>query len=677
TTVPQVQDGRNYTFYVLCMNPAGLYSKVSTVSFGVNTAIANRIIEMSPTGYVKLDKANITVVTNKDAMCRYKEEDILQNFPQGFAKNHYFNKDPLMQQAYSYDIICIFNDAETVSGTLAFVVDKTAHTTPEVKAPAEQCDATSLKVNFSSTDATSGISQYYWRVSRSNNDTLLNGSTNQTELTVSIALTHGDIYEWQIIPKDNTGNVGPGKTAITKILLENDLKCRFNALPVLNKSVSLTEKGAKLKTQCSDDSSCLTYYSYLITPSSLCTCNSCKLVVNPTLALEIDITENSTLCYNVTDNDHISNMQNFSVLFESCTGSGCCNGKKAKICSPDCEPITDISCDMGAIDTDLDTIFDMNETACGLNPQNQSDALADFDQDGLSNKLECIQWGTNLTNNDTDGDGYTDKKEADQGTNPRDKSSVPAPVVDPSLDTDGDGIKDKAEKSCGTKTDVKDADEDPDDDGLTNKEECTEGTDINNPDTDGDGYTDKAELDQGTSPTDGEEKPKNNTLSIILFVVGFALVGGGGFLFVKNQPPSQPKQPKPGGAKEEHKPFIDFKYTKKELGSQQQQQQQQQQYAYQPQYSDRPYRRTEARPESSPEDIDEEIRKKKEHLRVKKMTSVFDEFSGETEQKMPPAQPKPKPEAPKKDEEVFEKLDRIDQEDAFDELERLSRGKRK
>jgi hypothetical protein len=53
-----------------------------------------------------------------------------------------------------------------------------------------------------------------------------------------------------------------------------------------------------------------------------------------------------------------------------------------------------------------------------------------------------------------------------------------------------------------------DANEDPDNDGLTNLQEFVAGTDPHNPDTDGDGLDDGKELALGTDPrkpdTDGD-----------------------------------------------------------------------------------------------------------------------------------------------------------------------------
>ena len=119
-------------------------------------------------------------------------------------------------------------------------------------------------------------------------------------------------------------------------------------------------------------------------------------------------------------------------------------------------------------DDDGDGLEDEVEIAYGLDPKDPSDAEADFDSDGLSNKKE-IEIGTNINDKDTDGDGIDDNMELKYGLDP---------------------------------TDSTDASEDADNDGLSNKKEIEIGSDINDKDTDGDGIPDKKEVEYGLNPTD-------------------------------------------------------------------------------------------------------------------------------------------------------------------------------
>ena len=158
----------------------------------------------------------------------------------------------------------------------------------------------------------------------------------------------------------------------------------------------------------------------------------------------------------------------------------------------------------------------------GLNPSNPSDAVQDFDLDGLTNLQEFTQ-GTNIFLNDSDADGLTDNQELVLGSNPiladTDNDglvdgSEPSPTIDTDgdglinlldPDSDNDGVPDGAEIALGTDplradTDndgIADGSEDSDGDGVVNGDEILENTDPTNPDTDEDGLSDGEELTPG------------------------------------------------------------------------------------------------------------------------------------------------------------------------------------
>ena len=133
------------------------------------------------------------------------------------------------------------------------------------------------------------------------------------------------------------------------------------------------------------------------------------------------------------------------------------------------------------------------------------DPTLDTDGDGLTDVIEG-EIGTNPENPDTDGDGENDFVEIGDASNP--------------TDTDGDGIIDAIESSIndqdgdGVNDEEDPANEDPcipnlsagncdqDNDGLTNDEEITIGTDPTNPDTDDDGFNDGEESSSGSDPLD-------------------------------------------------------------------------------------------------------------------------------------------------------------------------------
>ena len=132
--------------------------------------------------------------------------------------------------------------------------------------------------------------------------------------------------------------------------------------------------------------------------------------------------------------------------------------------------------DPGNADTDNDGVNDGDEVDAGTDPINPCDpsinALGtnDCDNDGLDNDGETAA-GTDNTNPDTDGDGFTDGEEVDNGTDPLNECSPPTAGAD-----------------------------DCDNDGLTNDEEIAIGTDPADPDTDNDGILDGTEDNNGSDP---------------------------------------------------------------------------------------------------------------------------------------------------------------------------------
>ncbi len=97
---------------------------------------------------------------------------------------------------------------------------------------------------------------------------------------------------------------------------------------------------------------------------------------------------------------------------------------------------------------------------------------------------------------DTDGDGLTDDREANIGTNPL------------SADSDGDGLQDNEELMIYN---TKPLNSDSDGDGLTDYEEISVyGSDPLSIDSDGDGYSDGEEVQNGYNPV-GDGALKTNS----------------------------------------------------------------------------------------------------------------------------------------------------------------------
>ena len=129
-------------------------------------------------------------------------------------------------------------------------------------------------------------------------------------------------------------------------------------------------------------------------------------------------------------------------------------------------------------DSDGDGLSDLEERQLGTNPLQQ-----DSDGDGLSD-LEERRLGTNPLQQDSDFDGLSDIEERRLGTNPL------------QWDSDGDGLSDSEERQLGTNPLQRDSDGD----SLSDSEERQLGTNPLHGDTDADGLDDGAEIRANTNP---------------------------------------------------------------------------------------------------------------------------------------------------------------------------------
>lgn len=140
-------------------------------------------------------------------------------------------------------------------------------------------------------------------------------------------------------------------------------------------------------------------------------------------------------------------------------------------------------------DTDGGGEADGSEVQMGRDPLLIYDDITyDRDGDGLTNGQEILL-NTNAEDPDSDGDGVLDGEDLFP-TDPKYKE-----------DTDEDGLPDAYERKNNLQPDKRsDANEDPDNDQLSNVDEFIEGTDMNKFDTDEDGIGDGEEVHNETDP---------------------------------------------------------------------------------------------------------------------------------------------------------------------------------
>lgn len=147
--------------------------------------------------------------------------------------------------------------------------------------------------------------------------------------------------------------------------------------------------------------------------------------------------------------------------------------------------------------------FPAGEMTYGIVSQTEHGVIAlASDQPGSTASVFEFTPGTGFVGSDS----FT--YEVYDSANPSHKSAtatVSIIVEDNREDSDGDGLSDAKEAELGT--DPQDADSD--DDGINDGDEVALGTDPNNADSDGDGVSDGAEITAGSDPNDASSRPSD------------------------------------------------------------------------------------------------------------------------------------------------------------------------
>jgi hypothetical protein len=153
--------------------------------------------------------------------------------------------------------------------------------------------------------------------------------------------------------------------------------------------------------------------------------------------------------------------------------------------------------------------YDASGNISGYSPESEINFFSslDTDNDGMPDEWEKKYFSaidvTDKIDEDTDGDGLSNKEELAMGTNPNNPDTDNDGVwddVDPhplsNMDNNGNGIADDYESYY----EISDPSDDPDKDGLTNLQEYQNRTNPKNPDTDGGGLSDGEEIAKGLNP---------------------------------------------------------------------------------------------------------------------------------------------------------------------------------
>jgi len=553
-TLTAADDQKTHNYTIACENRAGNISSTKKTQFTVDFSAAGSIIRTLPDKATKETAVNLTVITNKDAICRYQEDSLWKDFSVTGRTTHTELKTGLTEDTYTYPVECRFiasNDLR--KGEIQFTVDQT----PPVMIKAEDyefaCGKT-VQPTFKAND-TSPIAYYNFSLYESATDDLIldwTTSTSDNPKLRRLDIIVGKQYYFRVKAVDEAGNIGSEITSngfivknITDPICEEDTDP-----PIVTITAAVTSEGVEVTLDCYDKNGCNEkLYSTTIPPTECIIAN-----VNYTLPVILNATSN--FCYKVTDGVGNTAIGSRLITAEDEDLDGVPDDKDQCPGTPTGATVDDVGCSQEQKDTDGDGMPDYWEKRYDLNPQDPADRDEDPDNDGYTNYEEYIQ-GTDPTVTDifdADNDGIPDTQDLCPFT-PTGETVDADGCSDSQKDSDGDGLDDAWEKRAGLNPlDPADANIDSDGDGMTNAEEYNyyknTGRFINptKKDTDDDGWTDKQEIDQGFDPIDPDSHPRARLLPLLLLIFGLLLIASGsGYLlytkYVVKKPPKPPYAP--------------------------------------------------------------------------------------------------------------------------------------
>jgi len=510
-----------YSYYVACENKAGLVSDTEEILVSVNLN-KDITVESTTKEFTNESKIYLSVKTNKDAQCFYNNKSKVSEITNSFGKSGYQHSvllSRLDNKSYTYYVICYKEEKESAVKTITFTVDTSPVATPIVddtsnidKYPEYSFLRDEIRVKWQLPEKKSypGYYTYYYMLE----DKLGNITINWTE--------SDEENKWIRIKKDHNDdklNLTNGEKYLFSVIAEN----KAGSSSEIGKSDGVTIDISKKPVECDDgiqngdetDIDCGGH------------CDRCDLTNK---CIEDDdcysgFCNSSNKCAKPLCDDGIQNGDETDI---DCGGSECSECEVGEDCKKDSDCKSG-ECDSVCVGVDTcdNNRLDDDETAidCGGHCAEDKDKKCD-EGEGCDYFSDCKSGNCE--------EGYCVKKHI----------VVSTPPTTTKEDTDEDGMPDKWEEKYGLDTEYNDADDDLDNDGLTNLEEYNEGTDPTDDDNDDDGILDGEEVNRGLDPTDPTDKPESNFWSIFLLIIGIILLASGiGYLFYKNS--TKPKQKKP------------------------------------------------------------------------------------------------------------------------------------
>jgi hypothetical protein len=515
-------DQTTYAINISCKNLAGLISQTAKVDFSVNTAIEGQIINTTPKDGSILSQAStfIEVYTTRSSVCYYGNSTnptTLIDSVEGL--HHKSNTFSLTSGRYAYYVMCSFKDGQQIMTVpMNFIIDMTSPVVLSINDSPSTGERytyslTRLSAKWRFEDNESDIDSYNYSVSDGYSLIVNWTSTTDDRVTLNdLSLVNGRTYYFSVLAENGAGmwSVIGRSAGITVDITKAPVSCTNSIMD--GNETDIDCGGGKCSAcnsgkMCENDADCKTSYCSI---NNLCSAPSCTDSLKNQGEADVDCGGPCT--EKCGENDECfrdSDCRSQNCIKNICVGSSntCVNGvldsgETDVDCGGICASLKGQKCTNGkSCEDDTDCI----SGTCGS--AKTCAKLGDLDGDSVPDSSDNCPQIPNKDQKDSDKDGKGDLCDEDN---------------------DNDELPDAWETTNGLDPlNPEDANQDFDNDGLSNTQEFKSNTNPNSPDSDGDGVPDKKEIDSGTNPLDPASKPGSMLIIIILVVIVVVAVLGG------------------------------------------------------------------------------------------------------------------------------------------------------